>query len=85
MTNKSIDQRLDDIMVVLVGGHDSNGAYFPGLSPRMLTLEKKVDHIEKESEKTNENRLTFSRGIAIATFGGVITQTLSWLKDHLPK
>lgn len=85
MTNKTIDQRLDDIMTVLTGGHDSSGVYYPGLSPRMLTLEKKVDHIEKESEKTNENRLTLSRGITIATFGGVITQTLSWLKDHLSK
>lgn len=82
---KSIDQKLEDIMVVLVGGHDSNGAYFPGLSPRMLTLEKRVDHIENEAEKANEGRLTLVRGIGLAAFGGAITQSIAWLKDHLPK
>jgi hypothetical protein len=83
--SKTIEQRLDDIMAVLVGGHDSTGKYYPGLSPRVQHLEHRVDHIEKATEKANENRLTFGRGVALTAVGGAIAQTLAWVKDHLPK
>ena len=82
---KTIEDRLNDIMVVLVGGHDSNGVYFPGLSPRMQSLEKRVEHIERETEKASESRLTVGRGAGLLVFGGVVTQAISWLKDHLAK
>lgn len=82
---KTTDQRLDDIMAVLVGGHDSNGVYFPGLSPRMQSLEKRVEHIERETEKASEDRLTFGRGAGLLVFGGAITQAFSWVKEHLAK
>lgn len=82
---KTIEQRLDDIMAVLVGGYDSTGKYYPGLSPRVQQLEHRVDGIEKTAEKANESRLTLGRGVALTAFGGAITQALSWLKDHLPR
>lgn len=85
MTSRTTDQRLDDIMAVLVGGHDSTGAYYPGLSPRMIALEKRVDGLEKKAEKADENRLTFARGAGLLAFGGIFTQAATWLKDHLPK
>jgi hypothetical protein len=85
VTSKTIEQRLDDIMTVLTGGHDSNGAFYPGLSPRLQAIEKRVDALEKDKHLSNETRLTVGRGVAIAAFGGAITQALGWLKYHLPK
>jgi hypothetical protein len=82
---KSIDEKLNDIMTVLTGGHDSNGVFYPGLSPRVQTMERRIDALERDKNLANENKLTIGRGIAIAAFGGVVTQTLGWLKDHLPK
>jgi hypothetical protein len=82
---KSIDEKLNDIMTVLTGGHDSNGVFYPGLSPRVQAVERRVDALEREKSLSNESRLTLARGIGIAAFGGAITQSIAWLKDHLPK
>jgi len=81
----SVEQKLNDIMTVLTGGHDSSGVYYPGLSPRVLAIEKRLEAIEKEKEEYNAGKLTVGRGITIATIGGVITQALVYVKEHLPR
>lgn len=82
---QEIADKLDRILRILQGGHDSNGQWHTGVSPRLEGLELRVRTLEDIDSAAESRALNWRHAVGIALAGGGIGQVFTYVREHLTR
>ena len=76
---QDLHTKVDQVLTILRGGHDANGKWTAGVSPRLDDHERRIGDLEGSKGR----QLNWWVALAISTFGAGIGQGLGWVRDHM--
>ena len=68
---------------VLQGKHDDNGHWHPGMSPTVQDHTRRLVALESAQADAETRQLNWRHAIGLSMAGGVVTQALAWVLDHV--
>jgi len=80
---QDLHSKVDQVLTILRGGHDANGQWTAGVSPRLEDHERRIGDLEDGIEAASTRRVSWVQAFGISIFGASVGQIASYIKDHI--
>ena len=75
--------KVDAILTILRGGHDGQGRWTPGMSPRLDDHERRIGELEHTSAEAATRQLNWRHALSLSALGAAIGQAVTYARDHI--